>query len=474
MTAPARETSPVSNFLALGASEIVARGIGFVATALLARRLGVASFGVLGFATAVTSYFGLALTGGFGDIGAREVARNPTRVREIAADGTLVRLLIAMAGACGILLFALLVAADDVRTVLLLSILSLFSLGLQTTWVYRGVGRSGVSGASLLITQVCYLAGVLLFVRTPADVARVPVVQFVGELVGALLLLGMLFGFAVPKASLARGLRLLRQSRSATASRMLRTLIVTFDVVLLGFLATRRDVGLYTAAYRICYPLTAIAVSTHIVYLPSTTRAATAGPEHVSSILERSLALTAAVVLPLVAGGIVLAGPLLGLFFGAEYSEAATAFRILLASIALLAFHGTTHSIFVALHRTRLEAGIFGAGAALNVILNLILIPSRGLIGAALATLAAETLILVAVVVALAQLGIRPSLGHVKGPLGAAMVMGALLILVSNMAPPVLLVVAGGLLYAGILGGSGWLRKGLREAAVDSPVRLYD
>jgi O-antigen/teichoic acid export membrane protein len=464
----ARVANPVTNFFALGASEILARTIGFVATAILARRLGVASFGVLGFAAAVSGYFGTALTAGFGDIGAREVARNPVDSKRIAADGTLARLLIAACGVFGVLVFSQFVAAPDARTVVLLSMLSLFSLALDPGWVYRGLGRNRVMGVGLIVAQLIFLCGVLLVVRAPHDVVRVPVIQFIGELTGALLLLGLLFGGATPRASLAGGVRLLRQAGAVTVSRLLRTVIVTFDIVLLGFLATRRDVGLYTAAYRVCYLLIVIAITTHVVYIPSMNRAANAGIDQASVVLTRSLTLTAGVLLPLVAGGIALAGPLLALVFGGEYAEGATALRILLVSIALLAFHGTAHSLYVATHRTRLEAAIFAGGAALNVALNFMLIPSMGLVGAAWATLAAEGLILLASAIALFRAGIRPALSHLTAPLLASILMGSALFIASRAASAAILIVVGGLAYVGTLFASGWMATGLREAAVNT------
>jgi O-antigen/teichoic acid export membrane protein len=464
----ATAANPVTNFLALGASEIVARAIGFLATALLARRLGVAAFGVLGFAAAVSGYFGAALTAGFGDIGAREVARSPAEARRIAADGTLARLLIAACGAVGVVVFSSFVGDPAARIVLLLSMLSLFSQALDTGWVYRGLGRNRVMGAGLIAAQLILLAGVVFFVRAPQNVIRVPVVQFVGELIGALLLLGLLFGGASLRASVGGAVRLLRQAGAATVSRLLRTVIVTFDIVLLGFLATRRDVGLYSAAYRVCYLLIVLAVTTHVVYIPAMNRAVAAGNSQVTAVLTRSLTLTAAVLLPLVAGGIALAGPLLGLLFGGPYADGATALRILLLSIAFLAFHGTAHSLYVAMHRTRLEAAIFGAGAALNVVLNFILIPEMGLVGAAWATLAAEVLILTGSAFALVRAGIRPALGRLAAPMLASLAMGSGLFFFSRAAPAVILIFAGGIAYVGMLFASGWIAACLRDAAVDA------
>ncbi|MDQ3080743.1 MAG: hypothetical protein M3R07_00845 [Gemmatimonadota bacterium] len=113
---------PLSNFIALGTGEVIARAAGFIATALLARRLGVESFRVLGFATATIAYSGLALTGGFGVITAREVARRPEDAARIAADATAVRFLLAVCGVAVVIVVSLYFVESPLRqTVLLLT-----------------------------------------------------------------------------------------------------------------------------------------------------------------------------------------------------------------------------------------------------------------------------------------------------------------------------------------------------------------
>ena len=86
----------IGNILALGSSEIVARFFAFIATVYVARELGPAGFGILGFALAISLYFSLAVHAGFNDIGAREVARRPHEARSIAASVIPLRLVLAL------------------------------------------------------------------------------------------------------------------------------------------------------------------------------------------------------------------------------------------------------------------------------------------------------------------------------------------------------------------------------------------
>lgn len=468
MVKKAATKGPLENFLALGASEVAARFVGFYATALLARKLGVDAFGALGFATGVVSYFGITLTAGFGDIGAAAVAREPAAARRIAADATAVRLLIALAGMGTLTILSLgFVASPVYRVVLLASTVTLVAPAFDTSWVYRGLSRNRTAGLALLLGQSAYLAAVILFVNAPGDVVRVPAIQAAGELLGAGLLLVLLFRLEIPRPGISRGIAMLRQSGFITASRLLRTLIVTFDVLLLAFLATSRDVGLYTAAYRVCMLVTMVVVATHAVFLPGIVRAATEGPIGMTAIMSRSLFLTSAVILPIVVGGIVLARPLLIFLFGPDYSAGSTAFQLLLASIALLSLHGIAHNVFIALHQTGREAAIYGVAAAVNIALNLLLIPTYGLVGAASATLAAEALTVVTTAFSLSRLGLKPALSRIVLPLVASLLMGAVVYSLSGRLPVWALVPLGGLIYLLVFGGAGGIRSLIQDSRDD-------
>jgi O-antigen/teichoic acid export membrane protein len=464
------ERAPLANFAALGTSELAGRVIGFYATALLARRLGAEAFGYIGFATAVIAYVGVSLTAGFGEIGSREVARAPGRATGIAADATAIRVLIALGGiAIVVALGYAVVTIPAQRAVLIAGALSLLPLALDPTWVYRGLSRNQTAASAFLLSQVVYLAGVLTLVGSGADVVRVPLIQFAGDLMAATLLLLLLFRSSPARPRIAGGLPLVRQSGFITASRLIRTVIVTFDVLLLAALAGSVSVGLYTAAYRVCMLVTMIAVATHVVYLPVISVAASSGTKRLSSALKESVALTASVTLPLVVGGIFLARPLLTFLFGAEFAAAGPAFQVLLASIGVLALHGTGHNVFIALNQTRREMVIFASAAAVNIVLNAVLIPRYGLLGAATATLAAEGLILVMSAISLHRTGIAATGVRLVSPIVATATMSLALVLLSHRLPVPAAIAAGGIIYLATLaatGGVSALRRKPEEATL--------
>lgn len=416
----------IGNILSLGGGEILARVIAFAGTAYLARKLEPAGFGIVGFATALFSYFQFAVAAGFQDIGAREVARRPQEAPDLAAAAIVVRMVLAVAALAALSVIAwCLDKPQTVKLVVILTGLSLFSLALDTSWVYKGLERNRPVGWALILGQALYAGIILLFIHSPADVARVPLAQFCGEL-------GAAAGLTIPllrrrkiKPDWRAGWAIFRASWLPALTRLLRTLLFTFAVLVLGFMLDEKAVGLYTAPYRICFLLLSLAAAIQVSYLPAITRAAAQGKAQAAAMTGRAIHLAVTVAMPLVGGGMVLAAPLLKVTFGAGYPDGAPAFRFLLASVGCIFIFGAIHNLLLAYDRLRVELLIMAIVAGLNVALNLVLIPRYGLAGAGAVAALGEVIALGLGLAAVWRLGVKPDLRMLWRPLTAAALMGA-------------------------------------------------
>lgn len=417
------------NVIALSGGEVVSRLIAFLGTTYLARTLEPAGFGIISFATALFGYFYFTTVAGFNDMASREVARRPQEAANIAAGVLSVRLTLAVAA-----LVALSVVAwglhkpASVKLVVILTGLSFFSLALDTSWVYKGLERSRMAGLALILGQALYVGAVWMIVRGPADLPRVPLAQFFGEMGAALLLAIPLFRSGKINLEWREGWRILRGSWSLAITRLLRMCMTSFDLVLLGLLLGEREAGLYAAPYRICFLFLAVAAAIHSSYLPAITRAWAQSAEQAKAIAARSVGFSAAVAAPVLVGGILLAVPLLRAVFGPDYVAGAWAFRLLLLSMGFICFFGTAHNILLACGRLKDEMRLMAVAAGLNVGLNLIVIPRYGLVGAAAVTALTEGLVLMIALLTVARLGIGISLRPLWRPFLAAGMMGASLI----------------------------------------------
>jgi O-antigen/teichoic acid export membrane protein len=370
----------------------------------------------------------------------------------LAAGAIAVRLLLAIGA---FLILAMVVPflnePPTVKWVVLLTGLSFFSLALDGGWVLKALERNVLVALSLVAAQIIYVVAVLAAVRRPEDVTLVPVARFAGEMVAAVLLGWGILRLGPPRVHLAAGWRMLKDSGFLTLSLLLRSLIFTFDVVVITIVLGTAPAGYYTAAYSLCYLLLAVAVSANVSFLPLLTRAHLQGNAALADASGRTIELAAAIGAPLIAGGIVLAAPLLHLVFGSGYEQGAGALAVLLLSIGSIFLWGTVHNVLLVCERTGAEMWTIAAAAALNVGLNLVLVKRYGLMGAAWSTVAAEAMILIAGTLLARGAGVRWRWGPIARPVAAALVMAAAVYVVRDHWPLVTSVALGAAVYCVVL-----------------------
>jgi O-antigen/teichoic acid export membrane protein len=442
----------------MAAGEIAARLVAFGATTLLARRLGPEGLGVLAFATAVAGYLIVFVGPGLAELGTREVARRPGEAATIAAGITGVRALLSAGLALALVgIAAILPEPPGVRLVVAVSAVTVVSAALEAGWVYKGLERGFLVGVALSAGQAAFALGILLWVHEPGDLPRVPLLQAAGEALVAGVLLLPLLARARWRRWWNAGREALRGGLRATLNRLLRAVILSSGVVVLGLVATDREVGLYSGAYRIAFLLTALAVAGHVAHLPSLVRGP-ADPATRRQRLTEALQLSWGTMAPLVIGGAVLGPDILQLLFGTPFRDGGTALRLLLVAIGALALRGPFRNVYIATDRLSAETPILGVGAAASLALNLWWIPVWGRDGAAAAALVTELILLAGAVHFVLKAGVPlPSVRLLRAPTVAAAVMGVLLVLLPAVHGWVLVaeIALGGMTYGAVLAFQG-------------------
>lgn len=162
------------------------------------------------------------------------------------------------------------------------------------------------------------------------------------------------------------------------------------DGVMLGYLRTDAETGLYAVAYRIYEGFTYGALALSTVLTPRLSALFTTDRGR-----HRTMALSgvlASCALGTVVGVVAfaIATPLLVFLYGADYAPATGAFRILCVGLPVVFAIWILHSIAISVDRERLllQTGIIGL--VVNVGLNLYAIPHYGQAGAAFATVVGE------------------------------------------------------------------------------------
>lgn len=381
------------NFMVLSAGELVGRLIGFAAMVYAARALGPDAYGVIGFALAIILYFQISVDGGLELLGPRLVAERGDERGDLLTTIVVGRLIVAAAAAAVLLAFAFPVLPSPEDRVLALYGLTLLGTALSTRWFHIGLDRGASVAASRVLLGLLSLGLVWLWVRGPEDVGRVPVAFAVAELGAAALLFAWLFALGVRpgrfRPRLAR--RAWRAAGALLASMVLGLLIYNADFILLRVFRGRADVGLYLAAYALISFLGQLGNAARVSLIPTLARVRDR-TDVLAEVNASALARVSLVGLPVAAGGFLVGGDLVRALFGPEYGPSAAPLRILIWTILWLLWRSVLEAHLIARDQQRLVLRATAIAAALNVALNLWLIPLYGLVGAASTTLFTEAL----------------------------------------------------------------------------------
>jgi O-antigen/teichoic acid export membrane protein len=386
------------NFLALLTGEVGYTLLRFVAIVYLARTVGVSGFGLISFALAVVAYFMLLTNLGLNEYGVREVARDREAVAQHSEVITAIRLAMAVVS-FGLLALCLwlLGTSQQERVVAIVFGLLLFPFAGSLEWVFRAMERMSHVGIARTLSSFCYLVLILAVVRGPDHLLLVGLFAVAGEVAATAYLYVVYrrsYGPLRIRLDWATWGRWLRPALPIGLAIGMYTTIHQLDVVLLGVFKGTGPVGLYSAAGKVINLLYMLGIVYVSALYPQLVRKFQQSTSELRQFLVSASKVILVAILPVGLVGTAFARPILLKLYGPAYGEATIAFQLLLWSLLFFLLAHLLSYTLVACNRQNLYFGLIALGAAVNLVLNLVLIGPFSIAGAAVAKLASQVTIL--------------------------------------------------------------------------------
>lgn len=364
--------------------------------AYVSRILGPTLTGRINMATALASYFALMAASALPMYGAREIAKvrnEPDRLRRVFSE--LVALNLAFTGIAIVLYGSCLLLPGRIRSEWpLYAAAGLFVLAncVSMDWFFQGLEEFPSVLARNLSTKIAAFLLILLLVRRGQDYIYVVVLGAAST--AAYNLWGL--GSALRRVSLRfrdiRPLSHLRPLALLGAVGLLTNAYVYLDGVLLGFLAGEHALGLYSAAIRVTRTSYIVVFALTMAILPRITAYLESGRrEDYAALGQKSIRTVFFLCFPLYGILTALAPRIVGILAGPEFLSAGTTLRYTMPLLPLAGFTNWL-GLQILFPRGDERALLFSsaAGVAVNLALNLILIPRFAENGAAWSAVATE------------------------------------------------------------------------------------
>ncbi len=374
-------------------------GVGLFVGIWLARYLGPEQYGILSYAVAFVSLFGVLATLGMDQIVVRDIVRSADEADEILGTAFALKF-------CGaIMAIGAIIAVISVmrpREYLTLSLVGIIAAGtiFQSFDIIDFWFQAHVQSKYVVYARNSAFL-IVAFLRVCLIMTQAPLIAFAFAALAEIVLgaVGLVIFYQRRamrlynwRFSFQRARALLNQTWPLLISGFAIMVFTRIDQVLLGNLIGNTELGIYVVAVRLTELFNFIPAIVASSIYPSLIKAYEASAEVFYDRLKRvvggffwSYLLLSVVV-------VVVSRPLIYILYGVEFSRSADVLSILMYSSIFVSM-GTIFFLKFVIEGT-IQIGMYGTlmSAVLNIILNLWLIPIYGASGAAIATLLSYSL----------------------------------------------------------------------------------
>lgn len=449
----------LKNTFWLSSGEIVSRLLRAAIIIYAARVLGVEGFGIFSYVLGLAGLLTIFSDLGMAPVVVREGAKDPQlRARYFSTALGLSFLLAAVSSA--IIIFGTpLVTKFPVSQalIILIALVFIFDLfrGLTGSAIFRASEKMEGEAAVNFFTQLVLVTVGFLVIgkfRTPESVALSYALGSAGGLLLALYLTRHYIRSFISRFDKALIKPLLSASIPMSLAAILGAVMINTDTVLLGWLTTASDVGLFAAAQKPILLLYIIPSFVAAAIFPPLARFAKNNPDNFRLLTEKGLAAVLLLGFPLVAGLLLTTKEIVELLYGTAYLPSVNAMKILsLTLLTMFPMSMLVNGIF-AYNEQKFLTKIGLVGVAVNAALDLIFIPIWGIAGCALATLLVQFTTSTLIWFKMKKLNYFVILGSLKKIIAATLIMGTAIFTLTLFNVPLLVIVAAAIIiYFGSL-----------------------
>lgn len=392
-------------------SQALGGGLFFLVAILIARHLGPEGYGPFSFIFAFVAVIHMVADFGLTQILVREISRNKQKLDEIL--GAVVPLVTFFAAVgFGIIIVAvgfLSLTEDAAHAMYIMgaSVLVTFHAAVYGS-VSRAYEQMGINAVVLILQRVVLYVLTLLALYYNAGLPGVAWCYF-GERVFQWLLFRILVRMRYSRykwrVDIDYWRYLIREGLPVGTGMVLRRISWYVDIFVLTALSSASSVGLFSAAFRVIQLVNVIPFTLSIPVFPVLSRLALESKHRVFAIYTRVVTIFILISLPIAMWLFIVGSELMVFIFGEAYQPAGKVLMVMGPMVVFLFLNGLYVHIFSALDKQGLFMKTVAMAVAVNIVLDIVLIPLWGILGAAVATLISEFVLYVTGAVLLSRLG---------------------------------------------------------------------
>ena len=445
-------------------SEVVQKVLLFFLIIYAVRVLGAVNFGKYSFAVAFTYFFLFISELGLTTVITRDVARDTTKTQQYFSNLFLFKLVLFLIAYILIYILINLLGYPKL-TILVVMIFAVVTLGDDVNSFLLAFFKAHQNMGYVAISKILQNCLIFIFGGLALYLGYGVIgfgLAFAGATIITILISVIVIRQYVSYKSLSFKPRFvynkLKVSLWFVVITILQYIIFKIDTVMLSLMKGDAEVGIYNSAYIIITSLLFIPGVYCTVAYPLLSKFFLSSKTSLMRLVGLSSKYLLAITIPMSVGLFCLAEKIISLIYSPEFIDSAKSLHILAPALFFLFFNYLLYNIAYAVNLHKKMIIPFIVGAILNIVLNYILIPIYGPVGAAIATSVTELVMLVMTWYILHKSTPVPVIINMIRPVIAASLM-ALVIIYFIELNLFILIPLGGIVYAISLLVLGFLSK---------------
>ncbi|MBI2134224.1 flippase [Candidatus Woesearchaeota archaeon] len=464
----------IRNVSLLLASDIIGKGLSFILVVAIARYLGDAGLGKYSFAFAFAGLFAI-----FADLGlttylTKEIAKNKDKAKKYASNLiTMKMLLAAVTLILPIIVINFIEKSEEVKTAVYIVSIATSMLNFSSSFgtLFAAYEKLQYQALINIIERLVTVGLGLLMLSKGAGLIGLVIAYMISYfsimIIAALISYNKTTRFTLELDTKLWG-DMLKKSMPFWFTTIFITIYFRIDTVLLQMMTTYEAVGWYNAAYKALDALYFIPGAVITAIFPVMSRFHSSNPRMLRELYKKAFNYLLILAIPIATGITLLSDRIVSLIYSGKFAEAAPALQILIWAEAIIFVSAISGYLLNAINKQLTFTIITGLAAILNIIINLILIPKYSYLGAAIATVATELIVLVLLFDQAQKSGYRISiLRTLIKPTIAALAMTALILMIKQQ-NIIVIIPAAAITYFAIL----LLIKGIGKEDIEMFIKL--
>jgi O-antigen/teichoic acid export membrane protein len=378
--------------------KMTSSALGLVSIAFIARELGQDGFGNYNIVVAFLYIFSVFADFGLYNLLTREISKPGANEKKIVSNIFTSRIILLTF--FYLLSFVVVVFipsySSEIKFGVLLTSLgfAFLSLSQVVMGVFQKYLKTMIPAIADVSARVVQLIFVLYLYQRGADFIDFLLIFVLGSFINFSIIYIFVKKYVAFEIKLNKSefFNILKQGWPLAASSVLVLIYFKGDTLLLSFLRSSSDVGLYNVAYKIIENIIFFPAMFVGLVMPLLSKYFISDIQNFKKVFQKSFDFLNIISIPLIFGGYYLASDIIYLIGGSAFSEAVLSFKILIFSIFFIFLGALFGNAIIAMHKQKQVMLAYGAAAIFNILANIYMIKKYSYIGASIVSVATETL----------------------------------------------------------------------------------